>query len=508
MITDDRLPTLAGILSRNATWFGDRTAIVCGTDRISWTDLDARVIKLSDAFAERGVGVGDRVVWIGQNCHRLIEALLACARLGAVFCPTNWRSSTDELAFVVDDAEPAIVLWQESETGALATAARVASVHNATWVGYEPTDKHDEYEGWLSLDPALVSATPSDDAERSVLMIYTAAFEGRPNGALLSSRAWVVQNLVTAWVQGTTSNDIFLSSGPLFHVGTLRHTLSTFQLGGTNVITPRVDPETLCRLIHEERCTGGWFVQPTVDQMVACNRDGRYDLSSLRSAPIDAAWDAMVTTEVRPLRNGFGQTEVAGLATFADNIRPGLGGAGRPSPVADVDIVDPDGVSVAVGGVGELVVRGPIVMNGYHRRPELNAARRRNGWHHTNDLVRRESDGTLSFVGPKTRIVKSASENIYPAEVEGSIRSLPGVREVAVIGEPDEVWIQNVVAVVARTPDSVISAEDVIEWCRARIASYKKPKRVEFVDALPRVGGAVDYDALDAQFGGGGYPSK
>jgi long-chain acyl-CoA synthetase len=150
-----------------------------------------------------------------------------------------------------------------------------------------------------------------------------------------------------------------------------------------------------------------------------------------------------------------------------------------------------------------------MVMNGYHRRPELTEERQRHGWHHTTDLGRREADGTISFVGPATRIVKSASENIYPAEVEACIRNHAAVREVAIIGVPDPVWTQSVLAVVALEDGASLTEAEVIAHCRDRIASYKKPKRVEFVDRLPRTpASGVDYDALDERFGGGGYPAK
>ncbi|MCX7621668.1 MAG: AMP-binding protein, partial [Acidimicrobiales bacterium] len=154
----------------------------------------------------------------------------------------------------------------------------------------------------------------------------------------------------------------------------------------------------------------------------------------------------------------------------------------------------------------EIVARGLTIHNGYYNRAELNEARLAGGWHHTNDLGRREDDGSISFIGPKTRIIKSAAENIYPAEVEGCIRKHPAVADVGVIGVPDPTWDQSVKAIVVLKEGQEATAEEIIEHCRQHIASYKKPRSVEFVDALPRKGWAVDYDALDEQFGGGGYP--
>jgi long-chain acyl-CoA synthetase len=206
---------------------------------------------------------------------------------------------------------------------------------------------------------------------------------------------------------------------------------------------------------------------------------------------------------------GYGQTEATGMLTFNALGIGATGTSGRPSPWVQVRIVDPEGNDVPAGETGEIVARGRVLTSGYHMRPELNAERTRGGWWHTSDLGRREADGSITFVAPLTRIVKSAAENIYPAEVESCLTRHRGVKEAAIIGVPDPKWTQRVVAVVVRAegPDGeAVTEEELIAHCRSLIASYKKPSRVEFVDALPRQGWAVDYDALDQRFGGGGYP--
>lgn len=508
MLAASRMLTLGDVLAEKARSLPDRTAMVCGGHRVTWPEADERVDRLAAGLRGLGVGRGDRVLWLGQNCHRLLETMLAAGRLSAVVAPVNWRQSADELVFVLEDAEPKVVVWQEQEIGAVAVAARQRARLDAAWIQHDGPDVGSEYEDLLAASTWEGQRLVVDD-DAPVVMIYTAAFAGRPNGALLSHRAWVVQNVVTAHVQGITAEYVYLSCGPLFHVGTLRHTLATFQQGGTNVFARRVDAKELCRTVHEERCNGAFLELPTIEEMVEANAGGDYDLSSLRLPPGPDAWNAMITPEQRPITNGFGQTELAGVVTFRGIAGPHVGGAGHPSPIVEVQIVDAEDMPVPTGVTGELVVRGPAVMNGYHRRPELNAQRSRGGWHHTNDLARREVDGSITFVGPATRIVKSASENIYPAEVEGCLMAHPAVREVGVIGIPDPKWGQAVVAVVALEAEASVTAEELVEHCRARIASYKKPRHVELVDALPRTpAGAVDHDALDDAFGGGGYPSK
>jgi long-chain acyl-CoA synthetase len=269
-----------------------------------------------------------------------------------------------------------------------------------------------------------------------------------------------------------------------------------------------VDAEELCRLIDGESCTGGFIMGPTMDQIIELNADGRYNLKTLRGFAGKAQWTAMITVDTsgwgqRPA--GYGQTEVMGMATL-NALQPSIGSSGRPAPFVRIAMLSPDGEELPQGETGEIGVRGPTVMNGYWNRLELNRERQAGGWHHTNDLGRLEADGSLTFVGPKGRLIKSAAENIYPAEVEACLKSHPAVADAAVIGRPDPQWEQNVTAIVVLAEGQTATADDIIGHCREKIASYKKPKAVEFIDALPRQGFAVDYDALDARFGGGGYP--
>jgi len=498
--------SLHDVLLAHAGGRPDATAAVCGERRFSYAQLRERVELLAGALDGCGVQPGDRLLWMGQNCHRLLEGLLAAARTGAVFCPVNWRQSADEMAFVVSDTDPAVVFWQEAEIGDVAQDVRRRNPGRARWVQHDGTGD-DGYEALLSGAGHRGPEVEADEAE-PVLMMYTAAFSGTPNGALLSHRALVHQGSFMAQLQGIGPDYVYLNCGPLFHVATFMTTLATFVSGGANVFTPRTDAEELCRLIDAEGCTGAFVMPPTMDQMIERNAEGGYDLKSLRTFAGKPQWTAMVSIDDSPWGRrpaGYGQTEVMGLATF-NALQPSIGSHGRPAPFVRIGILDPGGAELGPGETGEICVRGVTVMNGYHNRPELNAERQAGGWHHTNDLGRLEPDGSLTFIGPRTRLIKSAAENIYPVEVENCLKSHPAVADAAVIGVPDPTWGQNVKAVVVRGGDAEVSAEELIEHCRAHIASYKKPKSVEFVDQLPRAGWAVDYPALDERFGGGGYP--
>ena len=512
MVDELHATNLGDLLREHRRSWPEQIALVDGAVRLTYPELDDRVNRVAQALAAAGVGPGDRILWLGQNSFRIVELLLAAAKVGAILCPANWRQTADELAFVLDDLEPSVVVWQDAEIGDTVRAARAAcGRERSRWLQHDGSGA-ETYEGFLASAPAVDPDTAIDPAE-PVLLLYTAAFDGRPNGALLSHTALIGQGLIIGRLSDVDSSFVYLNCGPMFHVATLFSTLATLVHAGTNVFTPRVDAEELCRLIEAERCTGAFLVGPTLRQIRDLNRDPErerhYDISSLRAPAGRDEWNAMITVDTSPWARhpgGYGQTEVVGMLTFAAFGTGAAGGHGRTSPLMQLRIVDPDDREVAPGETGEITCRGPLVMNGYWNRPDESARRLRGGWHHTNDLGRREADGSVTFVGPKTRIIKSAAENIYPAEVEGAIRSHPDVADCAVIGVPDRQWTQSVTAIVVVREGASLDTDEVIAHCRTQIASYKKPRRVEFVESIPRQGFAVDYDALDARFGGGGYP--
>jgi long-chain acyl-CoA synthetase len=484
-------------------------ATVCGEHRHTYAELDARANRFAAWLTSHGVGPGDRVLWLGQNCHRILEGILAAGKIGAVFCPANWRGSPSEYAFVLDDLKPAVVVWQEAEIGDKVREVRRDSAADIVWL------QHDG-QGPGTYEDEIRDSSPEDvfgavDPNAPVLLLYTAAWDGRPNGALIPHRAIAAHDMMWAWLSGIDPDYVYLVCSPLFHVAAMYPMLATFQMGGTNVILPRATPAEICAAIQRERCNGGFIIEPTISQILELEDIDLYDLHSLRvpgsakpewlkRASLDESLWAQGPT-------GYGQTECMGLLTCT-----GLGGTGahgRTVPGLQVRLVNPEGRDVPTGETGEFAARGPQVMVGYHNRPELNAQRFQNGWYRTGDLGRREPDGSLAFVGPKARMVKSGAENIYVAEVEACIRQHPEVAEVAIIGIPDGEWGQTVKAIIVRAPGSAVTGEDIVEFCRANMASYKKPSSVQFRDEpLPRRGFTADYDVLDEQYGGGGYPGS
>jgi long-chain acyl-CoA synthetase len=498
--------TIGRVSGEHARSFPGACAFVDGQVRLTWAEVDRRANRLANALAGTGFGRGSRLMWLGQGSFRLIETVLAVAKLGGMVCPANWRQSEAELAFVLSDFDPSVAVGQRSEVGATVDAARAAHGGDVRWLTHDDEDGDESYEAFLASGS---ERDPGADvsADDPLLVLYTGAFGGTPNGSMLTHRNLAQQSLSIAWAGDLGPDTVYLNSGPMFHVANFMWSVPTMLHGGRNVFVPRVEADELCRVVERERCTRGLFMAPTVAQMVEHCRSSACDLSSLL-VPDPDAWEGRAgrdTSRWGRAPGGYGQTEVTGYVTFNAYGAPGTGNSGRPAPFSAVRVAGEDGASLAPGETGEILAAGPLVHLGYWNRPEVNAARFSEGWWHTGDLGRIEADGSLHFVGPKARMIKTGGENVYPAEVEAALRAHPQVADAAVIGRPSAAWGQTVVAVLVPRGEAP-GLDDIVRHCRERIASYKKPQELVVVAEIPRRGGAPDYDALDAAHGGGGYP--
>jgi len=500
--------TVGDILRQNSRSYPNQVAVICDAGQYTYPELDERVNRLANVYRSCGVGPGGRILWLGQNSHRLLEAILAAAKCEAVVCPANWQAKAQELGTLIGDVEPGVVIWQKSDMEEKVADVKAGYPQTAVWIEHDGTGEN-SYEH-------LLAEAGTDDPESYVdhasplLLMYTAAFHGQPNGALLSQLGIMLHGMAIAAQSGISSDYVYLNCGPMYRMGVLWNTLATLHMGGTNVFIPRADPKQICEAIQQHRCTGALVMEPTLSEVISFNRKAKYDLTSLRSRPGNAEWSAMTTRDPHYREQSsstYGQTEVTGLLTQSAVDVVGL--HGRTAPVAQLRIFDDEGKEVAVGETGEIVARGPTVMMGYFRKADLNAERQRGGWHRTNDLGRREVDGSITFVGSKGRLIKSGIENLYPAEIEACLRRHPGVVSAVVIGVPDaESGGQAVKAIVVLEAEAAATADDLIEFCHQDLARHKVPRSVDFVSALPQRGAMIDYEALDRDHGGGGYPGS
>jgi len=487
-------------------------AVVEDDLRFDHRTAQQRVLQLASVLRARGVGPGDRVAWLGLNSFRVVELMVAAGRLGAMVCPLNWRQSTDELEFVLADLAPTVVVhFPDGEADAPDPRLRAAA-GQATW--YVVDGSAEGYESVLAAaEPDLAPA--QRDPSAPVLVMYTAAHDGRPNGAMMTHQGLIAAGVIHAVMHGAFDGGqpVFLAALPLYHIATFMGCLSTLLLGGTAVYLPRASPEGISSLLASERCTWAYLTGPIIGQVAEAAEAAGSSLPDFRTpeayVTADSRWASLGTPSPAPWSRypgAFGQTELTGIVTYTALAVGAEGAAGRPSPWSLVRVVDADDEDVPQGEPGEIVVRGVTAGAGYWNRDEVNARRSRGGWWHTGDLGRRESDGSLSFVGPKTRMIKSGKENIYPVEVERCLREHPAIADVAVLGVPDPVWEQSVKAVVVLAAGATLSEDEVVAHCRERIASYKKPRHVVFAADLPRKDGRVDRDELDRLHDGGGYP--
>jgi long-chain acyl-CoA synthetase len=483
-------------------------ASVDGTERFTYKELDCRVNRLADALRQRHIGSGQRILWIGQNSAKLMELLLACAKIGAQICPANWRITPAEFRKVVSSFDPRMVVWQDLEIGA------VYHLNKDEWQSQDRIWIQHDGKGPDSYDALLASGRDFDteeqiDPELPLLAVFTAAFDGNAKAAQLSHTAILLQSMLSARGQAIEETSIYLMSGPMFHVGVLMGGFATLVAGGRCVYVRRVEPLELLDLVEHERITHAYLPGPTVEKMMAADAQGKRDLSSLFPTRELKHWTPpLAVPEHAPMRHHigqYGQTELMGSVVLS---WLGGSGAGRPAPFLQIRILNDAGQEVPPGEPGEIAARGPLLMCGYFNAPAENLARTHTqGWYRTRDLGRRNPDGSITFIGPKTTMIKSGLENIYPIEVEACIRQHPAVEDVCVIGVPDPKWQQSVKAVVVLRSGAQASAQDIIEHCRANIASYKKPKLVEFTPSLPRLpAGPLDRAEVDARWGGGGYP--
>jgi long-chain acyl-CoA synthetase len=494
--------------------YPDQLALVDGERRLTWPEFDDRTNALADALRGAGLGVGDRIMWLGQNSGRVYELLSAAAKIGAMVCPGYWRWSPAEMAFAIEDFSPAVIVWQDEEIGDTVRAARelVADGEKALWLQHD-AEGQGSYEDFLA-SGSIVDPETDISPDNALLVIYTAAITGRQSGSLLSHTNLLASGVVSAWAGDIGSETVFLNSGPMFHIGNFQFFgIPTFVHGGTNVVIPRVTDTEVLRTLAEERVTRAYLMPATIAQVVALNETEKRDLSAFRATFAGPLWQGSVQDD--PSRfviaeggvgKGYGQTELTGMTVLRAFGNTGIGNSGRPAPLLQIRLLDPSGVEVPVGEPGEICARGDVVHLGYWNRPAENAERWAFGWWHTRDLGQLEPDGSLTFVGTLTRMIKSGAENIFPAEVERALVAHPAVKEAGVIGIPNERWLQDVKAVVVLEEAAEASEAELIEHCKSLIASYKKPKSIEFVPSLPRQGAALDYDALDESFGGGGYP--
>lgn len=487
-------------LQRRRPKSGSKTALISGGQELSYDQLAERSVRLANALRDGGVGRGDRVAYLGDNHPSFLETLFACGQLGAIFVPINTRLAPPEIQFqLVDCGASALIHGLSLDALAAAGSAGTAvtrriSVMDAVGTnGQGPTAAEDFEEVLASgADQYIDEEVGLDDG---AMILYTSGTTGHPKGALLThgNVAWNCLNVIVDF--DFASTDVALMISPMFHVASLNMgVLPTILKGGTVVLETKFDPRRTLELIEKHRATTISGV-PTTYQML-CEHPAwdTSDLSSLNKLTCGGSAVPMRVIdayEKRGLRfsNGYGMTETAPGATTlpAARSRDKAGSSGLPHFFTDVRIADFDGTVAAPGSVGEIQIKGPNVIREYWNRPEASAdSYAAGGWFKSGDMGYKDDDGFV-FVSDRLKdMIISGGENIYPAEVEQAITELEAVGSVAVIGVPDEKWGEVPRAVVLLREGARLTEEELRTHLEGRLARYKIPKSVVFVDEMPR----------------------
>ncbi len=492
--------TLCDVIERNARLYPNRVAFVFEKERITHADYVARVERVALGLVRVGVAPSDRIVVLSQNNLEFVDLYGAAARLGAILVPVNWRLSADEIAYIVADVAPKIVIADASIQPALQSAQQTLPMVER-WYGIGGSAApFVDYSELVKVDPAGMgpSLCPKPAGDTGLVIIHTAAVGGRPRGALLSHA-----NLVAASVQllhhwNLTAEDVNLGALPLFHVAGLGMLLAAQYASGASIIMAKFDAAAALSWIEGEHVTMLAEFPPILTSLLDAAESRPAALASLRIAtgldsPETITRFERQCTQAR-FWSVFGQSETSGFVTM-DPFRNKPGAAGRPAVLATVAVVDDEDKPVPVGEIGEIAVRGPTVFQGYWNCQADTALTFRNDWHHTGDQGAFDADGYLWYKGrsPMKELIKPGGENVYPAEVEREITAHPAIAEVVVLGVPDARWGEAVKAVCTCKPGRTATEQELIDFVGARIARYKRPKYVTFVDAMPTTAsGAID----------------
>lgn len=494
------------VINRNGVAFGDHLCWheVDDGRKLTFAEYKTQVEYLAAGLEQGGIVKGDRIGVVGKNSLEFFLLYGAAAFLGAIVLPVNWRLSADELCFNLGDCEAKIVFADEEFQPAL-TAKRE---HLPTVLHYYNL-KEDSggFAPFSSLiqksaraEPAMVS---SSDA---FVIIHTAAVQGRPRGAVLSHGNLLCANLQFGYSLEIGAEDVHLNLLPLFHVGGLFLATSAFHAGAANLNISKFEAAAAARLIEENRVNLFFDFPPILDSILKAAKEKKHDITSLKA--IVGLGTPEVIEQFQTVTGGhyfvmYGQTETSCLASIGKyNDCPGS--AGKTIMLGDVQLMDEYDRPVAVGEVGEITLRGPMVFQGYWGLTKDNEYTFRDGRHHTGDLGRFDASGYLFYAGRKAEkeLIKPGGENVYPAEVEKVIFEHPAVAQSVVIGVPDPKWKEGIKAICVLEKGETLEPAALIEFVGERIARFKKPQYVEFVEELPqKEDGTIDRQQVKVLYG-------
>ncbi len=489
------IPGIGSWLTKRAILTPDKEAVVHGEKRLTYHDLNGRVNRLSRALQGIGIRSGDRLSILSVNGVEYVETIMATAKLGAIVVPLNWRLTPTELTFILNDSGAETLLFHPDLLEAAGKLKEQAGIKE--WVVMGPK----EMGGARACEQLMAAQTDDEpipdrvpDLDTPHIIMYTAGTTGKPKGAVLSQGAsfWNAVNLTVAL--DFTSHDRNLAVLPMFHIGGIGlFTLPMLHVGGTVVIQRTFEPAGTLELLESEAITLFFGVAAVFLFLMQHPKFNGQSFQKVRvvmsgGAPLPVSLVHQYEGAGIMLQQGFGMSEAApSIATLEKDLAVQKAGSiGKALMHVEADVVDDDMNRLPPDQVGELVIRGPNLMREYWGRPEATKESFSGGWFHTGDLARMDPDGDLYIVDRKKDMFISGGENVYPAEVENAIYELTQVSETAVIGMKDEKWGEVGMAVVVVKEGQSLTGDHVLAHLKRRLAKFKIPKSVVFMDRLPR----------------------
>ena len=491
------MPTanLSRLLERNKYRFGDREAVVDGEVRLTYLQLDAAVSQMAQALLDLGYGRGDIIAILADNSYRYLIEILAINRIGAAFIPLNWRLHPRELTYILNHSGAAGLTVDER----FCDSAR-RTLASSPGIRHVITHAADGDPGWHRYEDLMAANEGAEvpDADMGLddlaRILYTSGTTSHPKGVITTHGNVIWNQLGQILELELVPSDRIMLSAPLFHVSGLDVPgLTALYIGATLVVVHSYAGPEIVKLVAREKVVGGVLAAQIIHDIMRMEDRDRYDLSSLKwivfgglPAPVYRRFQETLP-HVR-LSEAYGMTELTNGAAYLEPNPPAdkIGSVGRPFANVDLRIVDDEGRPVPPGEPGELVARGPKVSPGYWNDPEETASAFRDGWFHSGDICRIDSDGYLWFVDRKKDMIKSGGENVASAEIERVLAQHPAVAESAVVGVPDARWDEVPKAFVVPRPGMTVTEDELAEHCRTNLAKFKVPKYFEVVDALVR----------------------
>ncbi|MDK9722872.1 MAG: AMP-binding protein [Rhodospirillales bacterium] len=468
-------------IERHAGFTPDKLALTGNGLSLSYAQLALHAQKSAGMLAELGIGRGDRVVWLGLNAPEMLSLLFGCARLGAILVPINWRLAAPEITYIIKDCAPGLLVADPDFIKMAPSDLGPRSIST----GDSLTQLHAR---------AQPVASRQGSREDGVVICYTSGTTGQPKGALLTQEALQWNAVNSTHMHALSQNDRVLTTLPLFHVGGMNiQTLPALHAGASVHLHAKFDPEVCLKTLAQERITLTVLVPTQLHALMALPNWQSADLSSLRmistgSTIVPVPLVQSIFERGIPLVQVYGSTETAPIAAYQtpDGARTRPGSTGKAALHCQLRVIDNAGRDVDAGTDGEILVRGPNLMRGYWKDEAATARALQDGWFHTGDVGHVDADGFLIVSDRKKDMIISGGENIYPAQLEMVMAECPEIQECAVVGRKDPHWGEVAVAVVVRRLGARITEGDVMRLFQDRVARYKHPRAVIFVDQLPR----------------------